>query len=179
MMSRSRARALFGRWLFFSQPMQNLSITIRPYQSRDLPELARLFYRTVHEINARDYSPDQLNVWASGQIDTERWDRSLRGHLSLIALVGDTIAGFGDIDLSGYLDRLYVHADYQSQGIGTALCDRLEAAVSGDITTHASITARGFFEKRGYRVLRAQQVNLSGVLLTNFVMVRQRPTAAP
>ena len=83
---------------------------------------------------------------------------------------GDTIIGFGDIDKTGYLDRLYVHADYQKKGAAAAICSRLEQAVSGKITTHASITARPFFEKRGYRVVREQQVERKGVFLTNFVM---------
>ena len=40
---------------------------------------------------------------------------------------------------------------------------------------HASITARPFFEQRGYRVVRQQQVERGGVLLTNFVMEKVRP----
>lgn len=41
-------------------------------------------------------------------------------------------------------------------------------------TTHASITARPFFEKRGYRVVRAQQVERQGLYLTNYVMEKRR-----
>ena len=81
------------------------------------------------------------------------------------------IVGFGDLDVErGYLDRLYVHRDHQGEGIATALCGALERAASGPITTHASITARPFFEGRGYRVLREQQVERRGVWLTNYVM---------
>lgn len=36
--------------------------------------------------------------------------------------------------------------------------------------THASITARPFFEKRGYRVIREQLVERRGEKLKNFVM---------
>ena len=54
------------------------------------------------------------------------------------------------------------------------ICDALEAAVKGKIVTHASVTARPFFEKRGYTVVRAQQVERVGVLLTNFVMEKVR-----
>ena len=43
------------------------------------------------------------------------------------------------------------------------------------ITVHASITARTFFEKRGYRVLREQQVERQGVLLTNYEMEKTAP----
>ena len=83
------------------------------------------------------------------------------------------IVGFGDMASDGYLDRLYVHADHQGQGIATALCDRLEQAVQGPITTHASITARPFFEKRGYAVIKEQTVERQGVALTNFVMIKE------
>lgn len=70
----------------------------------------------------------------------------------------------------GYLDRLYVHKDHQGIGIATALCEKLEASVeSATVTTHASITARPFFEDRGYVVKKEQQ----GILLTNYVMEKQ------
>ena len=58
-------------------------------------------------------------------------------------------------------------------GIATAVCDELERSVNAPkYITHASVTARGFFEKRGYRVVRKQQVERKGVFLTNYVMER-------
>lgn len=42
------------------------------------------------------------------------------------------------------------------------------------ITTHASITARPFFEARAYRVIREQRVERHGVRMTNFVMEKRR-----
>lgn len=38
------------------------------------------------------------------------------------------------------------------------------------IITDASITARPFFEKRGYKVIKEQQVELRGQIFTNFKM---------
>lgn len=35
---------------------------IRPYQPDDCLQLAALFYDTVHTVNARDYSPAQLDA---------------------------------------------------------------------------------------------------------------------
>ena len=103
---------------------------IREYRPEDCRELAALFYDTVHEVNAADYT-----------------------------------------NTAGYLDRLYVHKDYQKKGIASALCDRLEEnCAAAYFTTHASITARPFFEKRGYRVMKEQQVVRKGVKLTNYVM---------
>ena len=144
---------------------------IRRYTPADCPAMAALFYDTVHRVNCRDYAPEQLDVWATGQVDLDAWDGSLRAHLSLVAEENGRIIGFGDLDAaSGYLDRLYVHKDHQHQGVASALCDRLEAAAEGRVYTHASITARPFFEKRGYCVQKQQQVERRGELLTNFVM---------
>ncbi len=147
---------------------------IRAYHSSDCKELAELFYRTVHTVNAKDYTKEQLDAWATGQVELEKWDQSLQAHFSLVAVDDGIIVGFGDIDRTGYLDRLFVHAEHQRQGIATAICDRLEGAVRGNIVTHASITARPFFEKRGYQVTKEQQVERQGLLLTNFVMVKER-----
>lgn len=147
---------------------------IREYGPGDCREMAQLFYETVHTTNAKDYTRQQLDAWATSQVDLEQWDRSFQEHISLVAVENGRIVGFGDMAPSGYLDRLYVHPAWQRRGIATALCDRLEQAAPGTVTTHASITARPFFEGRGYVVIRRQQVERRGVLLTNFVMEKKR-----
>ena len=147
---------------------------IRAYRQSDCKALAKLFYNTVHTVNARDYTQEQLNAWATGQVDLEQWNRSFQAHYSIVSVENGIIVGFGDIDRSGYLDRLYVHADYQGRGIGTAICGQLEQAAGGNITTHASITAKPFFEKRGYKVVKRQEAERNGVLLTNFVMKKEK-----
>ena len=144
---------------------------IRPYRPPDCPEMAQLFYNTVHIINARDYTPRQLDAWATGTVGLSAWDRSFRAHRTLVAEEAGILVGFGDIDETGYLDRLYVHHAYQHQGIASALCWELECGFS-TVTTHASITAMPFFARRGYRILRRQEVERHGVLLANYVMER-------
>ncbi len=143
---------------------------LRRYKQSDCRELAELFYNTVHTVNAADYNNEQLNAWATGHVDLEAWNKSLQEHYSIVAVDKGIIVGFGDIDQTGYLDRLYVHADYQGRGIATAICNKLEQSVSGKIVTHASVTAKPFFEKRGYKVIKEQSVERQGVFLTNYVM---------
>lgn len=147
---------------------------IRTYQSSDCKEITELFYNTVHTVNMRDYTKEQVDVWAPEEPDLDGWNESLLAHYSIVAVEDNRIVGFGDIDETGYLDRLFVHKDYQRQGIASALCDQLEQAVSGRIFVHASITARPFFESRGYRVVKQQQVERKGIFLTNFVMEKLR-----
>ena len=149
-------------------------MNLRPYRPADCPALAELFTQTVHTVNARDYTPEQLDAWAPADRDLTAWDQSFQGHFALVAVEGETLLGFGDITPTGYLDRLYVHQDHLRQGIATALCERLEGLVQGPIITHASYTARPFFAQRGYRLVQAQAVERRGVKLTNFVMRKDR-----
>ncbi|MGG7163104.1 GNAT family N-acetyltransferase [Clostridium ihumii] len=144
---------------------------IREYKTSDCNEIAELFYNTVHCINAKDYEKEQLNVWATGSVDINSWNKSFLKSYTLVAKEKDKIIGFGNVDDSGYLDMLYIHKDYQGIGIATSICDMLEKQYSVEhIRTHASITAKPFFEKRGYRVMKKQLVERNGVKLINYIM---------
>ena len=144
---------------------------IRNYCPSDCAGLAKLFYDTVHTVNVADYTPRQLDAWATGNVDLETWNDSFLAHHTVVAEEDGVLLGFGDMDEQGYLDRLYVHRDHQRRGVAAAICDTLEqASPASKFITHASITARPFFEHRGYTVLREQRVERRSVMLTNFVM---------
>lgn len=154
-------------------------MVLRRYRTSDCRRMAELFYETVHSVNAADYTKEQLDAWATGNVDLTAWDKSFLEHFTIVAEEtgddGKRIVGFGDIDSTGYLDRLYVRKDRQRRGIASTICGELEnAADAAKITTHASITARPFFLKVGYRVVREQQVERGGILLTNYVMEKYR-----
>ncbi len=73
--------------------MDSSKLIIRPYRPADCPELLGLFFDTVHTVNARDYSPEQLDAWAGGRPDTEAWGRSLSEHFTLVAETSGITAG--------------------------------------------------------------------------------------
>ena len=147
---------------------------LRKYKSDDCVTLAEVFYNTVHTINSKDYTKAQLDVWATGNVDISGWDKSFCEHYTIVAEINGIIVGFGDMDDNGYLDKLYVHKDYQNKGVGTAIVTELEKqAVSHGVsrfTTHASITAKPFFESCGYSVIRENTVVCGNIELTNFIM---------
>lgn len=148
---------------------------LRKYKESDCDEIIALFRDTVHKVNARDYTREQLDAWAPSHADKETWHQSLSRNYTIVATDHGHIVGFGDMSSSGYLDHLFVHALFQRRGIATAICSRLEAACPGKVSTEASITARPFFEKRGYVVIRKQEVERHGIKLVNFVMKKQFP----
>ena len=104
---------------------------LREYITSDCEQLAKLFFQTVHSVNAKDCTKEQLDVWATGNVDLNGWDKSFKEHHTVIATDNGEIVGFGDIDSSGYLDRLFVHKNHQHEGIATAICDELESSVTG------------------------------------------------
>ena len=149
---------------------------LRLYRPQDLEGLIQLFYETVHEVNLGDYSPAEVDAWVPSpeNVDRAAWGESLAAHYTVVAERDGQLLGFGDMDSTGYFDRLYVHRDFQGRGVATAIAHALEGFAHGlgaqRVTVHASRTARPFFERRGYRMLYAQQVERRGVLLENFAM---------
>ncbi|MFR1837176.1 MAG: GNAT family N-acetyltransferase [Turicibacter sanguinis] len=150
-----------------------LEIEIRSYIAEDFVFLTELFYQTVHQINQKDYSLRQLEVWAPKEVETQKWNKRFLSSYTVVALIKEKIVGFGNIDCDGYLDCLYVHANYQRQGVATLIYEALEQKVKRQnhrIETHASITAIPFFQAKGFNVLRPQVVIRQGIELENFIM---------
>lgn len=159
--------------------MQNggLKVQIRAFSEHDAAAVASLFYLTVHSVNAADYNEAQLNAWAPAEVLAEDWSHRFDGRLALVALYSGEVVGFADMDVPrAYLDRLYVHRDYQRCGIATALCNALETACPAGavISVHASLTAEPFFVSRGYRVQTRQTVSCRGVLMDNCLMCKNK-----
>lgn len=150
---------------------------IRPYAPADLDTLRQLFQDTVLTINRRDYTQAQVEAWASGAEDRSRWsDRLAAHHFVAVAELDSQIVGFAELAANGYIDCFYCHKDFQNQGIGTKLLDRLTAEARSlhltQLFTEASITAKPFFERRGFQVVRSQQVERHGQVFTNFRMTK-------
>lgn len=150
---------------------------IRRYRDDDLTHVVSLFYETVHSVNARDYSEEQLNAWASmdeRESRTEHWAKSLEQNITYVAELDGSIVGFADMTLKGYLDRLFIHKDFQGRRFASALVERLETDAQrlglSSMETDASITARPFFERQGYQLLQVQSVQRGDVRLTNYKM---------
>lgn len=145
------------------------NLIIRPYLNSDCEAVSKLFYETVHSVNAKDYTQEQLFAWVNDEKRLLLRRNDLLLQKTLIAELNRETVGFVSIDKFGCLDLLFVHKDFQRKGIATALCNEVERGFK-TVTTYASITAKPFFEKRGYTVLKEQEVERFGIKLKNFEM---------
>ncbi len=137
----------------------------------------RLFTDTVHKVNARDYSLEQVNAWAPEQADLELWLKRLRGSITLVAEENQTIVSFGNLDPSGHIDCFYTRSEHQNKGYGSKLLLAIEqrARVLGlkKFFTESSITAKPFFLKKGFSLLKQQTVTVRGIKMVNFIMEKE------
>ncbi|PEO35950.1 GNAT family N-acetyltransferase [Bacillus toyonensis] len=149
-------------------------IIIRTFQKEDLETVLQLFYETVHTVNTRDYNELQLQAWAPKRLDRERWLQSLEKNICYVAEYRGVIVGFGDYNDEHYIDRLFTHKDYQGKGVASYILQKLEKeAVNlghGDIYTEASITAKSFFERKGFICIKEQKKQHNGQIFINYVM---------
>ena len=51
---------------------------VRHVRRADIREIARLYYETVHRVNARDYGPEQIQAWAPRVYPDAFWQRRFR-----------------------------------------------------------------------------------------------------
>lgn len=150
-------------------------IIIRRYHARDLTATINLFKEAVASINIRHYTPEQIAVWTD--INENKWQEELEKNISFIAELDSIIIGFADMTHKGYLDRLYVHKNYQLRGIALRLIKAIEkeARTLGltSIYTYCSITAKIPAERVGFKLVQEQSVERKGLKLINYYMEKK------
>jgi putative acetyltransferase len=150
-------------------------IRIRPYDPADAPATLALFLAAVTQTAAADYTPEQITAWAAAdERDLERWDAAMSARGSVVATIGDDIAGFSDVSPSGYIDMMFTAPAFLRRGVASRLLAHAEAAArasgAAELSANVSITARPFFERHGFTVLAEQRPERRGITLTNYRM---------
>ncbi|WP_158595164.1 GNAT family N-acetyltransferase [Oceanobacillus piezotolerans] len=147
---------------------------IRRFDIKDAKQILKLFRETVLTVNLGDYSEKQVEVWANSTTNAEALGKRLEESFTYVAVIDKQIVGFVNLNNKGEVDLLYIHKNYQRQGIATKLLAQIEKVAKSkglsEMFTEASITAKPFFELQGYKVLKKQTKNLKGTDFINFIM---------
>lgn len=146
--------------------------TLRLYQPTDLDAVIEVFLQSIRQVALKDYDQSQIDAWA--QADRTIWENRRLSRPTWVAVLDESVVGFTDLEPDGHIDMMFVHPAHQGLGIASLLLEKVESTAVSQrlfkLFTEASLTARPFFEKRGFRVLAQQQVSTRGQLLTNFRM---------
>ena len=140
----------------------------------DLEEMLKLYADTIKTVCKNDYDLLQIEAWVSTINNTERWVDVINTQFVLLSMIDNQIAGYGTLKDGKYIDLFYIHKDFQRQGIADKILTELEIEAknqsSKTITSDVSITAKPFFEKKGF-IVKAEQKNIRlGVELINYKM---------
>ncbi|MEF1311272.1 GNAT family N-acetyltransferase [Vibrio mytili] len=149
-------------------------IKIRKYAESDAHSLWKIYFHTVRNINIRDYSLAQVIAWAPEDIDPGVWQQKMKSISPCVAEIDGEIVGYSDIQDNGLIDHFFCHHEHQGKGVGRALMEHvLDVGRSKGLVrfySEVSITARPFYERFGFKVVKEQVVKIRGEALTNFVM---------
>lgn len=146
----------------------------RLFQASDNTALAQIFAEAVRGISLNDYSAEQLEVWANGFTELDRWLNDRPGRVVFVAETEGERVGFATFEADGHINHMYVHPRAQRRGIASALLEQIESRAAvlrlTRIFTEASIAARPFFEHAGFRLIAPQTVERRGTTFVNFLM---------
>lgn len=127
---------------------------LRAYAVDDAEATLGVFLRAVRETARAHYSPDQVEAWAADHGDLSSWSAARAAAHTYVAVVGDRVVGFTDVDDSGHIDMLFVDPDFGRRGIASALLAHVIALGRAHglpvLTTYASLTSRPVFERLGF-----------------------------
>jgi ribosomal protein S18 acetylase RimI-like enzyme len=126
-------------------------IVIVDYSPRYESELVRMWRDSFERaINIRDPHPIEQQVGALNE-------QIVPQHRVLVALEKNISAVIGFIAYSSTsISHLYVHVDYQHQGIGSTLLNIAKENCDGSLrlfTFQANVRAQQFYERHGFRVI--------------------------
>jgi putative acetyltransferase len=149
-------------------------VHLRPYKPSDSTACFRVF-RTAVQIGVTEhYTQEQRDAWAPDTEMPDDWPQMFENHVTWVATRWGRVRGFMSMGDDGHVDLAYVSPDRTGQGIGLALCRKLETEARNRnlpfMTTEASLVAKPFFERLGWQVEARQSVIRKGVILTNFRM---------
>ena len=152
---------------------------VRPFKPEDAPKLAQIFYSAIHEIASRHYSKEQIDAWAPGVPDADRFlTRGTDGRIFLVATdERDEPIAYGDLEADGHIDHLFCRPDVAGKGVAAELFQQLEAVAKRRrielLYVEASEPARKFLAKHGFMEVARRELQLSGVPIHNFRMEKR------
>lgn len=149
---------------------------VRTHRNGDIPDISRLYYDTIHFVNCNDYTREQIDAWAPTVPEVSFWKNRFKKYDVYVAEEANRVVGFAELDAHGHVDCFFVHHQWQRRGVGSRLMERLVSRAERKqikrLYAEVSITARPFFSKRGFAVVKDKLVARRGVVLAQFSMER-------
>jgi ribosomal protein S18 acetylase RimI-like enzyme len=163
---------------------QNSPLSIRKATQHDIAAIQDIAYKTWPSAYGEILTPESLNYMLGYFYATEALQEQMQnGQEFFIAELNHSPIGFASIskysDEVYKLNKLYVLPDVQKSGAGKNLMDhcieviRSYKATQLVLNVNRNNSAKGFYERIGFSILREEDVDLgNGVLQEDYVMIK-------
>lgn len=146
---------------------------IKKADIKDLNSCIILFKQSVKILCIKDYTQEQINAWL--KIDKEKWEEKFKNNEIFVCKKEDKVVSFIGI-MSDYkmLDLLFTHPNFTRQGLAQNLLNfALKNYIHKEIYTFASLSAKDFFLKNGFKIVKENEVKRNDQILKNFLMKKE------
>jgi len=148
-------------------------LIIREATISDVDQIRSLFKSAIERTCDKDYNLDQIQAWTRSAEDKAKWERLVEDEYFLVG-EKEAITGFSSLRGSDYINMMYVSPDEQGNGIAkkllNAISDKALEMGAKELNSDVSETARPFFQKQGYEMVKKNELLLQGVSLFNYRM---------
>lgn len=146
---------------------------IREYANKDAEEVSALVVKNLLEVNTKDYSHDLMaelvDCFSPDAMDASALEKEV-----FVGVEGERIVATAALVDDGWIHDVFVDTQWHGRGMGSAIVTYLEFLAKSRgyrvVKLPSSITAVGFYEKLGYKLLREV---VSGEGLTEALMEKE------
>ena len=158
-----------------------------PYQKQYATQVSQLFHLAINAIDVDVYSKIEQQAWSCSPRSRYHWHKRLTRsktwlmidsaqHQDGVPLCCGVINLETHFHSRGYIDSLYVHPDFQHQGIAAALLTELEAwaiaANIGSLSVDASKLSKPLFLAHGFKQRHRSYQEKRGQIIMGFLMCK-------
>ncbi|ECL1829461.1 TPA: GNAT family N-acetyltransferase [Campylobacter jejuni] len=143
---------------------------IRRAKFQDLNPCVKLFKESVSKLCVKEYTKDQIKAWI--KIDKKKWEEKFIKDFIYIYEKQGEIASFISLkEDEKMLDLLFTYPKFTRLGLAKELLDFVLKKYSyKELYVFTSLSAKPFFLKNGFEVIRENEVSKEGQILKNFLM---------
>ncbi len=139
----------------------------------DFKVLGEVVFDAVRN-GASPYSESQRKAWVAAPRDDAAWHEKLGSQHIIVAVEGESIAGFMSLADQGYVDFAFIRPSFQNSGLFRKLYSRIEKLALDEkqrkLWVHASLTAQPGFSAMGFQIVKSEEVQLGDQMLKRFEM---------
>lgn len=166
-------------------------LRIIPYQKCYASDISALAHIAINQVDEEVYTPQEKAAWSYAPRSAYHWHKRL-SHSKTWLMVDDQrlvsghayCCGFINLETHfksrGYIDSLYVHPEYQKQGVAKLLYESLAVwAVNHqlpELFVDASKLSKPLFLSKGFKLHHRSYQEKRGVVIMGFYMSK---TLAP